>query len=144
MIGLFTRKTFVTASAYNTITHHLTQPNLIAYIQNKHNMTEEMMELIDWEAFERYHKSMPNSKRVKISKYVHDWQNVGAQKKKIEDASKTPDDERQKYECPYGCGLVEQHQHYLRCDKSPKLKHRDQNLATIRDWMIQSKTNKLL
>ena len=41
------------------------------------------MAMIDWDASERYHTSMPSSKRVKISKYVHEWQNVWAQKHKI-------------------------------------------------------------
>ena len=82
MAGLFTGKTFVTASAHKKITNHLTESNLIAYVKTKHNMTDKMMDLIDWEAFERYHKSMPNSKRVKISKYVHDWQNVGVPRRR--------------------------------------------------------------
>ena len=145
MIALHTGTTYVTASAYTTITRHLTESKLIAYIHHKHDMTSEMVAMIDcWDAFERYHTSMPSSKRVKISKYVHDWQNVGAQKQKIDNAAKATPDTRQQYKCPYGCGPVEQPQHYLRCDKSPRNKHRDQTSATIRDWMIQAKNHMLL
>ena len=75
MACLFTRKTFITALAHKKITNHLTELNLIAYVKTKHNMTDKMMDLIDWEAFERYHKSMPNSKRVKISKYNPEEEN---------------------------------------------------------------------
>ena len=94
------------------------------YVQDQNKMTDEVIQAINWEAMGRYMKGMPKSKQVKICKYMHNWQNTGRQKQKFAtSAGHDTESEENKniYVCPFGCGRVEQNQHYIRCTRSPKL-----------------------
>ena len=126
-IGLFTGTTFVTASAHARITAHTTGTMMEEYIEDKNNMTEEVFNTINWEAIGRYMKGMSISKQVKICKYMHNWQNTGYQKQKFAQSAgidTNSDENKAIYACTFGCGLVEKHQHYIRCNRSPKYKYK--------------------
>jgi len=53
------------------------------YLCQRNEWTPDTFHLIDWLSFERYFKSIPLAKRIKVSKYVQDWQNTGSQKEKF-------------------------------------------------------------
>jgi hypothetical protein len=73
------------------------------------------METIDWLAFEQYMNSLPQNKRIKVAKYIHDWQNVGSQKLKYHQSNKSEENQENDItdKCPFGCGQREISQHYL-------------------------------
>jgi hypothetical protein len=60
------------------------------------------------------------SKRIKVAKYIHNWQNVGSQKLKHHQSSKNTEKEEEEItdKCPFGCGQSEIPQHYLRCQQN--------------------------
>ena len=92
-------------------------------------------------------KGMPVSKQVKICKYMHNWQNTGRQKQKFAQSAglnKEDEESQQQYVCPFGCGRVEQNQHYLRCRRSPKYNHKLMCLKSIKGWMLKNNTAKLM
>ena len=87
-IALFLNgKTFVTASVHTSITNHITGAIMEAYVQDQNKMTDEVIQAINWEAMGRYMKGMPKWKRVKICKYMHNWQKKGRQKQKFAQAA---------------------------------------------------------
>ena len=147
-IGLFTGTTFVTASAHARITAHATGTMMEEYIQENHTLTEEVFNTINWEAIGQYMKGMSISKQVKIcKKYMHNWQNTGRQKEKFAQSAgidTASNENKATYACTFGCGHVEKNQHYLRCIKSPKYTNKMQCLKSIREWMVKSKTSKLM
>ena len=93
-----------------------------------------MFSQIDWEALESLiRKSNPIRKNRHIQ-VLHDWQNVGRQKGKLRDArlSKQVEPELQAtveeisiHLCPNGCGDVEGHLHYVKCQEASAIEARE-------------------
>jgi hypothetical protein len=133
-IYLKTPKTLVTASAYPVIYQQKTYPLAMLYVRQKLKLTSTAYNMINWTALGNYVDSLAISQRIKVMKYIYDWQNVGAQKELHQWAN---EDE---YKCPYKCGQKETHMHYLICDKGCK-KMRKLCLAAINKWMLTARTN---
>jgi len=86
------------------------------------------------------------AKRIKVSKYIHDWQSTGSQKRKV-CTRKDPLEEEAYQEfsrCPMSCGSCETPQHYLHCTKNPKSDEINQCVNSIAKWMTKAGTSKPL
>ena len=134
VIYLQTRTTLVTATSYGTIYDLKTKPVAEDYVSTKLGLTQGAFQSINWVAMGAYMKNLAISQRVKVMKYIYDWQNVGAQKK----LHKWADVEE--YKCPYNCGAIETPMHYLRCEKSSQRMSR-MCLEAIDKWMRTARTN---
>ena len=69
-------------------------------------------------------KKVPPIKKNRIIQVLHDWQNVGKQKgkfrdsrieKKVDPPLQPAAEETSTHKCPFGCGEVEDHLHYVKC-----------------------------
>ena len=133
-IYLKTTMTLVTSSAYRAIYNMKTRPAAEEYVSNKLGMTDEIYESVNWEALGTYHNTLAISQKVKVMKYIYDWQNVGAQKELHKGH------EKDEYMCPYNCGNKERPMHYLSCKNSFD-KMSIMCLEAINKWMIRVRTN---
>ena len=104
------------------------------------------MDTIDWLAIEQYMNSLPQSKRIKVAKYIHDWQNVGSQKLKFQQSTKSEETQENETidQCPFECGQSENPQHYLRCRKCPNNEENRTQLKSIRKWMENVHTHPVI
>jgi len=115
------------------------------YLCHRNAWTPVTFHLIDWPSFERYFESIPLAKRIKVSKYVHDWQNTGSQKVKFARSQhrKDPLDKAEYHafsKCPMNCGECEKPQHYLHCIKNPKPEEITRCVQNIANWMTKAGT----
>ena len=133
-IYLKTARTLVTASSYNVIYKLKTIPAAEEYIRRKLGINEVEYEMINWEAMGLYFKNLAISQKVKVMKYIYDWQNVGVQKQLHQWA------DTEEYMCPYQCGHKESIQHYLICTESCDKMSR-MCMEAIDRWMIMVRTN---
>ena len=133
-IYLKTESTLITASSYTAIYERMTRPVAEMYVSRKLCLTREVNASINWEAMGYYFNTLAISQKVKVMKYIYDWQNVGTQKQ----LHKWKNDEE--YMCPYRCGQREDNMHYLTCPKSFD-KMSIMCLEAINKWMIRVRTN---
>jgi hypothetical protein len=133
-IYLQTKRTLATASSAAIIYRQKTVPAAEIYVCNKLNITTAEYNLINWKAMELYVTSLAIPQRIKVLKYVYDWQNTGAQKELHQ--WENEDD----YMCPYKCGQKEVAGHYLVCKKACN-KQRRMCLEAINKWMLSARTN---
>ena len=75
----------VTSNVEEAINHAMTlkYEQVQTYLCQRNEGTQDTFQLIDWQSFGRYFKSIPMAKRIKVSKYIHDWQNTGSRKEKF-------------------------------------------------------------
>ena len=102
-----------------------------------------MLEIIDFDAFSRYMKSLPNQRRTNVIKYIHNWQNTGRQKQNFLRAKKKDIDDDEAWEttkCPHRCGKLETEQHYLKCTACPHHQNKRHHLLGLKNWMTKSLT----
>ena len=124
----------------DAISHAMKYAPVQTYLCQRNEWAPETFKQIDWQSFGRYMKSIPMAKRIKVSKYVHDWQNTGSQKKKFARSNhrKEPLEEAEYQEfsqCPMNCGEHEGPQHYLHCRKNPKPDEIKRCIQSIARWM---------
>ena len=134
MVYLKTTNTLVTASAYDKIYHMKTTPIAEEYVRQKLGLTLTEQAMINWEALGNYIKTLAISQKVKVMKYIYNWQNVGAQKQLHHWA------DTDEYMCPFKCGQIEESQHYLICKKSCNKMSR-MCMEAIDRWMMIVRTN---
>ena len=132
-----TKETLITASAYRVVYDLKTQPKAEEYTKYKLGINNTVFEVVNWTAIGAYIKQLAISQRVKVMKYIYDWQNVGSQKQLHRWA------DIDEYECPYACGNLETPLHYLRCTKTCTKMSR-MCLEAINKWMIIAKTNNMV
>ena len=113
-IYLKTKSTLVTSSAYTVIYGMKTKPATEEYVCHKLGLTKRSFDKINWVALGSYFQALAISQKVKVMKFIYDWQNVGLQKQLHGWA------DADEYSCPYECGRVEYPLHYLCCPKSCK------------------------
>ena len=133
-VYLKTARTLVTASSYEVIYRLKTIPIAEEYIRQKLGINDAEQKMINWDAIGLYFKTLAISQKVKVMKYIYDWQNVGAQKQLHQWA------DTEEYLCPYKCGQKEVSQHYLLCIKSCDKMSR-MCMEAIDRWMIMVRTN---
>jgi hypothetical protein len=129
-----TSTTLITASAYKAIYDMKTRPAAEDYVCRKLGLTAEDYNLVNWEALGHYCQMLAISQKIKVMKYIYDWQNVGTQKQLYKG------DIEEDYLCPYKCGKKEEPMHYLTCKES------FDNMSimcmeAINKWMIKVRTN---
>ena len=134
VVYLKTARTLVTASAYSVIYGLKTTPIAEEYVRNKLGLTEDTYNKINWTAMGAYYNTLAISQKVKVMKYIYDWQNVGAQKQLHQWV------DTEEYKCPYDCGEVEKPMHYLTCTKSGNKMSR-LCMEAIDKWMKIVRTN---
>lgn len=71
---------------------------------SKYGWDKRTFDLIDWKLYEMGYNKLPAHKMVTTIKYIHGWQNVGAQKKQM----------GEEIECQR-CKELETQHHYLTC-----------------------------
>jgi ribonuclease HI len=133
-IYLKTPITLVTASAYRVIYDRKTIPAAQEYVITKLSLTKDTYDMINWEAMGSYMKALAVAQRVKVMKFIYDWQNVGSQKEQQQWA------DPEEFMCPYKCGQREIPMHYIICAQSCNKMSR-MCLEAINQWMIKVRTN---
>ena len=133
-VYLKTATTLVTASSHKAIYEMKTRPAAEEYVSKKLGLTTKLYGMINWEAMGNYVNTLAISQKVKVMKYIYDWQNVGMQKQLHQWA------DEDEYMCPYKCGKKEVSMHYLTCQKSFD-KMSIMCLEAINKWMIRVRTN---
>jgi hypothetical protein len=133
-IYLKTPTTLVTASAYNAIYNRKILPEAEEYVLRKLSLNQQKYNSINWEALGNYINKLAITQKIKVMKYIYDWQNVGAQKAIMKLADEGED------LCPYKCGAIETSMHYLVCKNNVK-KASIMCMEAINKWMIRVRTN---
>ena len=133
-IYLRTPTTLITASSSKAIYDMKTRPAAEEYVCKKLGLTKEVYKCVHWEALGNYFKTLAISQKVKVMKYIYDWQNVGTQKQLHQWI------EEDEYMCPYKCGKKETPMHYLTCSKSFD-KMSIMCMEAINKWMLRVRTS---
>ena len=126
-IALHNGHTFVTASAYTNIIDYITGTHLAEYVQEQNKWPDQVFHTINWEAIGRYMKGMPISKQARYVSICTIGKTQDDKNKNLHnrlDSTRRTKKIKKQYICPFGCGRVEQDQHYLRCQRSPKYNHK--------------------
>ena len=113
------------------------------YTENQSLYSEEdttaIFHSVDWGSHERYLNSIPQAKKTKVIKYMHNWQTTGRQKQLFSDVHDTDISL-----CPFGCGQSENPQHYLQCLVPPNPDESRTCFRSIASWMKKSLTHPVL
>ena len=118
----------------------MTAGPIVEYIKEKNKWSEDTFNLVDWDAIGGLMGRLSASKRAKVVKLQHNWQNTGRQKGLFL-RNRGEDDEAETSElCPMGCGSYEETLHYLHCTKNPKPNEMVRGLTGIRRWMKSNNT----
>jgi hypothetical protein len=133
-VYLQTDTTLVTSSAYGVIYNKKTMPAAVTYVCQKLSITMDEYRTVNWTALGMYATSLAIPQRIKVMKYIYNWQNVGAQKELHQWA------DEEEYLCPYKCGKKEISMHYLVCDKACR-KMSKLCMEAINKWMLTVRTN---
>ena len=132
---------FVTTKIDDYIRQALTETPLIAYINTKMNWTTRTFHSVDWTAFGNFMGRLSVSKRAKVVKLQHNWQNTGRQKGLFLRSANRDDEALEAEKCPMGCGHHEEPLHYLFCHRNPKKDEMVLGLNGIRKWMKNQDTD---
>ena len=115
----------------------------IEYLKRKHGWTNKEIENIEWGGMETYLQKMPLHQRTNRLQLIHNWQNVGRQKRKFMESGQhrcrrrnliqeqqdiIEEGIRQEATCPFQCGDEESHLHFMVCRSSKAKKVRQQLL----------------
>ena len=133
--------TFVTTKIDDYIRQAMTETPLIAYIKTKMGWTHRTFQLVDWSAFGTFMGRLSVSKRAKVVKLQHNWQNTGQQKGLFLRSANRDDEALEAEKCPMGCGHNEAPLHYLLCTRNPKKEEMVRGLNGIRKWMKDNDTD---
>ena len=63
-----------TGDYYNSLYRHIAGRPIREYVMGKFGWSNEIFDSIDWDAFEEYTRSIPNTKIANIIKLSYDWQ----------------------------------------------------------------------
>ena len=127
---------YITSGTIKHIEHEVSGKPLINYLMRRNKWTKEIFSSIDWDAHESYLTKLPYLKAVKVIKYIHDWQNTGAQKKLFDSKRDEPEHQPHEYQCPMKCGSRETAQHFLRCEKVNTTAEMKRVLDSLRKWFV--------
>ena len=73
----------VTSNVEEAINHAMKNEPAQTYLCQRNEWTQDTFQLIDWQSFGHYFKSIPMAKRIKVSKYIHDWQNTSSRTENV-------------------------------------------------------------
>jgi len=115
---------------------------LIDYMSKKNEWNTMIPNIIDWTGLNNFLKKIGTLKRLKILQLMHDWQNIGEQKRKFNMArdntakstlppiTQTQQDEEK---CQANCGEKEDTLHYMQCTENRMRQERNQLLQQCRN-----------
>lgn len=104
------------------------------YIIERAQWQPATFNIIQWPSFALFYQKQSSRKQTRISKYVHDWQNVGLQKIKID--HKTTEEL-----CPMGCGCPETPMHCCYCGDLAYEGVRQDHLTQFDKYLDQIQTS---
>ena len=110
------------------------------YIKHKNGWSEETFMLVDWDAFNIFMGRLSASKRAKVIKLQHNWQNTGYQKGLFLRNAGESDEATVVERCPMGCGALEIPLHYLACSKINSQCEVWRGVKGIKSWLKNSDT----
>jgi hypothetical protein len=142
--SLIIDNTLITTKFDTHIRMALTEGPLKAYIKKKTGWTEDVFNLVDWEAFNTYMGRLSASKRAKIIKLQHDWQNTGHQKGQFLRSAGDHDSAAIQEQCPMGCGNTETALHYLICPQIADKSETWRGMKGIKMWLKNNDTDPAL
>ncbi|GFH47803.1 hypothetical protein CTEN210_04279 [Chaetoceros tenuissimus] len=108
----------VTQGFHQQLRLHLQGEKLHKYIMGKTGWSQHQFDTVNWEALERYMKTVAPGKRTNIIKAQHGWHHTCERDAMFKETS----DFQSKHTstlCPFGCGESDYRWHFLRCNKSP-------------------------
>jgi len=76
-IALRIDKMLIVGPVKKALLMKLSRPDMIQYLCQRNNWDSKMLDIIDFDAFGRYMKSLPNQRRTNVTKKIHNWQNMG-------------------------------------------------------------------
>jgi len=125
----------ITTKLDEHIRHEMTAGPLREYIKRKNNWNDDEFNLVDWDSFGAFMGRLSASKRAKVVKLQHNWQNTGRQKGLFLRSAGESATAEEKELCPMKCGCYEASMHYLVCPKNPKMDEMTRGLTGIKTWM---------
>ena len=114
------------------------------YIKEKNSWTDTDFNLVDWASLGTCMGRFSASKRAKVIKLQHNWQNTGRQKGTFLRSAGEDDKASEEEKCPMGCGCYEDSLHYLVCPNNPKKDEMTQGLKGIKNWLKRHDTAPVL
>ena len=123
---------------------------LIEYLTRKYNWEEHIPTMIDWKGLDQYLKKSGILRRLKVLQLQNDWQNVGIQKKKFNEARDNTQNStlppvtnlrRDEEKCPAQCGENEGHLHYMTCTAEIMRKERQHLFSQCRRELTKMDTH---
>lgn len=103
---------------HQQLRQHLQGEKLQQYIMGKTGWSLSQFETVNWDAMERYMKSVAPGKRTNVIKEQHRWHHTCKRDAMFKESS----DFQSKHTstlCPFGCGESDYRWHFLRCAKLP-------------------------
>jgi hypothetical protein len=108
----------VTQGFHHQLRVHLLGGNLRKYIRDKTGWTDVVFDKVNWDALERYLKTVAPGKRTNIIKVQHGWHHTCERDAMFKETSDFQSGHTSTF-CPFGCGESDYRWHFLRCTKSP-------------------------
>ena len=110
-------------------------PTLRTYITERASWDDETFDKVDWEALQIYYQKQSHRQRTHLCKYIHQWQNVGKQKARI-------DQHTEEQACPFNCGGIEEPSHYWYCKAEAMRKVISMKLTEFGQFLHDIETEK--
>ena len=124
--------------------------DILEYLSRKNHWTPEALVQVDWAGLDQCLKKAGILKRIKLLQLMHDWQNVGSQKRKFHEARDsttnstlppTTQTQRDEEKCPAQCGELEGNLHYMKCKAETMRTERTKLLASCRKNLTRIDTD---
>jgi hypothetical protein len=135
---------YISSNTVQHIENRIEAPPLIEYLKKRNDWSDDIFSEIDWDAHEAYMLKLPYLKVIKTIKYIHDWQNTGAQKALFDKQRVEPAHDPSEYLCPLKCGCQEVKQHYLRCPIIQSSTEMKRVISSLSKWLTTSNTDSVL
>ena len=106
-VGFYSKDGIFIGNVRQYLLNQINGKNLLRYLNGKYGWNTAIISLIDWHALEVALRSQTSTRQTRLAQIMHDWQNVGTQKVKIDPTTTA--------KCPTQCGETKDPAHYLRC-----------------------------
>ena len=122
-MDLYSKDGIQFTSIKQDLTHIINGPLLETYLIKKYQWNKEKLGMIDWEAIETTLDSYTPIQHTRMAQLMHNWQNVGKQKIKMNHSDGL---------CLAGCSVIETHGDYLHCTTPKMEEHQKLLMNTLR------------
>lgn len=121
----------ITAKLYRTLQHLFHSDPLRLHIMKKNNLSAQVMDLINWDAFSTSFNRLTRNRKIKTAKLVHHLINTNVQNHKYYGSSSL---------CPCCQEQDETFAHVLQCKSPSALSHRSQATEQLRNNLLKIHT----